>query len=147
MAGADAQFSVQTFGLPRIVYQWKTGSTDIAGATNATLVVSNVQSSSAGTYSVVVSAITNTPVAPAIFSATLTVQGGPPVLSEPRLLSAGQFQFVLTGESNGTYTVQFSPDLTNWTTFTNVSQSTGAVTVTDPAAVGESRRFYRARAP
>ena len=147
MSGSDTRFYVQAFGATRVLYQWKAGGADIPGATNTTLVLSNVQSSAAGTYSVVVSAITNATIAPAAFSATLSVEGSPPVLSQPRLLSAGEFQFLLTGESNGTYAVQFSADLTNWTTFTNVSQSTGAVTVTDPDAVGQSRRFYRARGP
>ena len=147
LPGADAQFKVQAFGLTRILYQWKSGNTDIVGATNTTLIVSNVQSSQAGTYSVVVSAITNTFIPPATFSATLSVQSTAPVLSEPRLLSASEFQFLLTGESNVTYAIQFSPDLTNWTTFTNVLQSNGSVTVTDPAAATEPRRFYRARGP
>ncbi|HKQ39498.1 MAG TPA: lamin tail domain-containing protein [Verrucomicrobiae bacterium] len=144
-SGADARFTVQAFGLTRILYQWKSGNTDILGATNTTLIISNVQSSHAGAYSVVVNSITNTFIPPATFSATLAIQGGPPTLSEPRLLSATQFQFLLTGDSNATYAIQFSPDLTNWTTFTNVSGAS-TTTVTDPAAT-PSRRFYRARGP
>ena len=144
--GSDARFTAQAFGITRILYQWKAGNTDIAGATNTTLIVSNVQSSQAGTYSVVVSAITNTVIPPATFSATLTVQGSAPVLSEPRLLSASEFQFLLTGDSNTTYAIQFSSDLTNWTTFTNIPY-TEPVTITDRPPPADRSRFYRARAP
>ena len=146
-SGADATLSVQAFGSARIAYQWKSGVNDIPNATNATLLLTNVQSSQAGLYSVVVTALTNFFIAPATFSASLTVQGGAPTLSEPRSLPAGEFQFLLTGNSNVTYAVQFSRDLANWTTFTNVAYSTGPVTVTDPEAVSDSRRFYRARGP
>jgi hypothetical protein len=147
MSGTDARFTVQAFGLTRILYQWKAGNVDIPGATNTTLVLSNVQTSAAGAYSVVVSAITNTVIAPATFSATLIVQGSPPVLSQPQWLPGGQFQFLLTGDSNVTYAVQFSPDLTNWNTLTNVPYTSGSVTILDPVAAPESHRFYRALRP
>ncbi|HTD85465.1 MAG TPA: immunoglobulin domain-containing protein, partial [Candidatus Binatia bacterium] len=147
MSGTDARFFVQAFGATRIFYQWKAGNTDIPGATNTTLLLSNVQSSSAGSYSVVVSAITNATIAPATFSATLTVQGSPPVLSQPQMLPSGGFQFVLTGESNAIYSVQFSPDLGSWDTLTNVSYTSGPVTVTDAPSASEPRRFYRALRP
>jgi hypothetical protein len=146
LSRTDAQLAVRAFGLPRIVYQWKAGDANIPGATNAILVLTNVQMSQSGTYSVVVSVITNTAIAPATFSADLTVEPGQPVLSQPVSLSAAEFQFLLTGDSNQTYAVQFSPDLTNWTTFTNVPYSSDPVTVTDPAAT-ESRKFYRAFKP
>ena len=147
LSRTDAQLSVRAFGLPRALYQWQAGEADIPGATNAVLTLTNVQMSQSGSYSVVVSVITNAAIAPATFSADLTVEPGPPVLSDPLSLSAAEFQFRLTGDSNQTYAVQFSGDLTNWTTFTNVPYTIAPVTITDPAAGTASRRFYRAYKP
>jgi hypothetical protein len=147
MARTDVQLRVQAFSGARILYQWKAGNADIPGATNALLVLTNVQMSQSGTYSVVVSAITNTVIAPATFSANLTVEPGPPLLSDPRSLPGGAFEFLLTGDSNQTYGLQFSPNLTNWATFTNISYTNGPVTITDPAPAPESRKFYRAFKP
>jgi hypothetical protein len=147
LSRTDAQLSVRAFGLPRALYQWQAGEADIPGATNAVLTLTNVQMSQSGSYSVVVSVTTNAAIAPATFSADLTVEPGPPVLSDPLSLSAAEFQFRLTGDSNQTYAVQFSGDLTNWTTFTNVPYTIAPVTITDPAAGTASRRFYRAYKP
>ncbi|HTL17976.1 MAG TPA: LamG-like jellyroll fold domain-containing protein, partial [Patescibacteria group bacterium] len=47
-------FSVGTRGTPPFSYQWSFGTNAIAGATNSSLVLTNVQMSQAGTYSVVV---------------------------------------------------------------------------------------------
>ena len=142
----DARFSAQAFSSVRVAYQWKAGATDISGATNAALVLTNVQMSQAGLYSVVVSAVTNTPIAPATFSANLAVEPGSPVLSQAASLPGGQFQFLLTGDAGQTYALQFSRTLTNWTTFTNVQYSGAPITVTDRAAT-DSQRFYRALKP
>lgn len=58
-------------------YQWLCGGEPISGATNSTLVVSNVQPESAGVYWVVAS---NAWGAIASLGATLSVTGGPPSL-------------------------------------------------------------------
>jgi hypothetical protein len=148
LSRTEARLVAQAFGVTRILYQWKSGNTDIPGATNATLVLSNVQMSQSGPYSVVVSAVTNTAIAPATFSANLTVEPGPPLLSEPQSLPAGAFQFLLTGDAGQTYQVQYSPNLSDWTTFTNISYSSGPITITDPPPVSQpAQKFYRAFKP
>ncbi|PYK31450.1 MAG: hypothetical protein DME57_03650 [Verrucomicrobia bacterium] len=142
----DARLTMQAFSPLRVAYQWKAGASDVPGATNAALVLTNVQMSQAGVYSVVVTAITNVPIAPATFSANLSVLPGPPLLSQPASVPGGQFQFLLTGDAGQHYDVQYSRTLTNWTTFTNVQYSSGPITVTDPAAT-DWQRFYRALKP
>jgi alpha-tubulin suppressor-like RCC1 family protein len=54
-AGTTASFSVTAGGTPPLSYQWSFDTTNIIGATNATLALVNVQLSQAGNYSVLVS--------------------------------------------------------------------------------------------
>ena len=66
--GDTATFSVQALG-GNLNYQWKFGATPIAGATNTTLVLTNVSFANAGTYTV---SVTNN-LGSTNLSATLTV--------------------------------------------------------------------------
>ena len=52
--GGTVTFTVVATGTPAPTYQWRKNGTAIKGATNASYVVSNLASSNAGTYSVVV---------------------------------------------------------------------------------------------
>jgi hypothetical protein len=53
-AGTTATLLVAAAGSPPLSYQWSFDGTDIAGATNATLVLPGVQSTNTGNYSVCV---------------------------------------------------------------------------------------------
>ncbi len=70
MAGANVQFSVSASGKPAPTYQWYFGGTAISGVTSSTLSLSNVQSSNAGNYTVIV---TNSSGSVTSNQATLTV--------------------------------------------------------------------------
>ena len=52
--GSTALFSVGATGAPPLSYQWRFNGVDRPGATNDTLVLTNVQTSNQGNYSVVV---------------------------------------------------------------------------------------------
>jgi hypothetical protein len=52
--GGTAMFRVSATGTPPLTYQWQFSGGPLAGETNATLVLSNVQAAQAGSYSVVV---------------------------------------------------------------------------------------------
>lgn len=67
---ADAVFAVTAAGTDPLGYQWKKGSSNISGATNATLTIANVKPASAGTYTVLVKNANGTATA----SATLQVR-------------------------------------------------------------------------
>jgi hypothetical protein len=54
VAGGNVTFTVTAGGSPPPTFQWRRNSTNIAGATNASLTLSNVQPSDAGDYSVVI---------------------------------------------------------------------------------------------
>ena len=77
--GSSATLSVATSS-PGVTFQWLQNGVNIAGATNATLVLKNVQMTNAGIYTVV---LTNSIGSTTSSAAQLTVLGGPgaPVLT------------------------------------------------------------------
>lgn len=73
--GADVVFSVTAAGTAPLAYQWRFNGADIGGETGSILMLDNVQTSAAGTYTVFVSnAVGSTTSQPA----TLTVTDEPP---------------------------------------------------------------------
>ncbi len=68
--GGSTTFSVSASGTAPLTYQWNLNSTNIVGATNTTLNLTNVQLSDGGNYAVVVS---NTTSSVASSNASLTV--------------------------------------------------------------------------
>jgi hypothetical protein len=105
-AGATVTFLVTATGLDPLRYQWLKNQTNtIAGATNAVLALSNVQSNDAAGYSVVV---TNAYGATTSSVATLTVLFPPVIIQQPqdRAAVAGgtaQFSVSVTGDTNRIY--------------------------------------------
>ncbi|HWC61611.1 MAG TPA: immunoglobulin domain-containing protein [Verrucomicrobiae bacterium] len=73
-AGSDATFTVLAKGLPRPHYQWQFNGTNIDGAIQSTLIVTNVQATNAGNYSVILSNGISTATSS---NAVLTVTTGP----------------------------------------------------------------------
>jgi hypothetical protein len=87
-AGGTAIFSVGANGTAPLHYQWRFNGSTLIGATNASLTITNVQSSRAGSYRVTVS---NPVGSTTSANATLTVLGPPVITSQP------QSQSVATG--------------------------------------------------
>ncbi len=93
--GGTASFSVSAASASEVSYQWKKGAValsdggNVAGATSAILVISNLAAGDAGDYSVT---LTNLAGSVDSASATLTVLLPPVLASRPssRLLTAGQ---------------------------------------------------------
>jgi hypothetical protein len=77
-AGTNASFSVAAVSTQPLGYQWSFNSTNLPGATNATLNISNVRSTDSGSYSVLITAAGGPSTSP---SATLTVQVSTPSLT------------------------------------------------------------------
>ena len=78
--GFTAAFSVTASGTPPLAYQWQFNTTNINGATNTSLTLTNVSFSEAGSYSVTV---TNTFGATNSSNAVLTVNAPPPCAPVP----------------------------------------------------------------
>jgi hypothetical protein len=94
-AGANVTFSVSTTASPAPSYQWQRNGVNVSGATSATLTITNVQATHAGTYVAIASnsngVTTSNP-------ATLTVNVPPTITTQPSAQTA------LVG-SNVTFTV------------------------------------------
>ena len=106
--GQNGSFSVTASGTPNPTYQWQKNGANIAGATAATLSLTNVQSSDAASYTVVV---TNSAGSVTSNAATLTVNAAtatPSITTQPQSLTVttGQnasFSVVATGTPSPTY--------------------------------------------
>jgi hypothetical protein len=144
--GSNVTFNVSIAGGSPTGFQWFFQPTNgfasmIAGGTNASLSLTNIQLSDAGNYSVVVSNLISAAYSvPAILfvytnTAQLAAQFGPPAGS-----TNGQFQCNVAGVAGFNYAIQASTNLVDWIPLvTNVSP----FNFTETNAGGDSRRFYR----
>jgi pectate lyase len=94
-AGANVSFSVSAEGTAPLSYQWQKNGAALAGATSATLNLTNVQGADAGNYRVVVS---NAAGSATSTTAVLSVETGPVA---PAITSQPASQTVVTGGSAG----------------------------------------------
>jgi hypothetical protein len=88
--GLSASFSVAILGGLPLSYQWQLSGTSLAGATNAALALTNIQTTDAGNYTMVV---TNSWGSMTSAVATLTVLVPPGITTQP------QSQAVVVGQS------------------------------------------------
>ena len=133
---APVAFAVWASGTS-LSYQWSKDGQTLSGATSSLFLISNPQTSDAGTYTVVVS----NGVGQATASATLTVNVGP-TFSAGALTGSG-FQFTISGSSGAQVTVLGSQDLVNWTTLGQPSLSSGgSYNFVDTSAASLPNRFY-----
>jgi hypothetical protein len=131
-AGGSATFS----------YQWQFDGTNIAGGTNSTLTITNVQSANAGTYTVILTDLAGTITSS---NAVVTVGDAPGFSAQPvsqSIVAGSPVTFSATATGAGTDSFQWAFDgaaiasATNSSfTLTNVSTNSSglyAVTVTSP---------------
>jgi Immunoglobulin domain len=154
--GTTATFTVTASGSSALSYQWKRGGGDladgatgwgstIAGATTATLTISDVRPGDAqnGDYTVVVSDSLSCAVTSA--ARTLTVQAARPVLSTYVDTTGGNYTLTFSGPNGQTYTVLYSTDitlpLTSWTWLTAGTFGASPATYQD-VAPPDPQRFY-----
>jgi len=130
-------------------YQWRFNNSNLSNATNATLVLTNVQLSQAGTYAVVATMTTNSGAvvfsASNAFTATFQVTVPAPRLISPQFATNGSFQVLVQAISNLNYAVEISSTLTNWSVLSTFTATNSAHPFTDATATNAGQRFYRAR--
>jgi hypothetical protein len=143
--GRSISFVAAAAGPSPLRYQWQFNGSNLFGATNTTLNVTNVQVSHQGIYTFIV---TNAYGTPATFPATLLVQG----LTSPQLLSSGQTNALLSfnAVSNQSYSVLWreSLDAGKWTKLADVDAqpSVRLETIFDPLPRADGR-LYRIVTP
>ena len=111
---------------------------NIAGATDATLLLGAVTVSQAGEDLVLA---TNAAGQVASAAATLEVNDPAAALAVALCAANGQFQFNVTGASSLTYVVEASTNLVDWDA---LATNTPPFTFVDQAAPNCPQRFYRA---
>ena len=147
---SNATFTVQASGTGPFTYQWLFQGTSIAGATNSSLILSNLVRSNQGAYSVVVSnfagAVTSSPAALRVWI-PLRIRAPEP-LEDGRLRmqfgdGAGGW---LTASDLANFELHVSHDLhlTNWVPLTNeITLTNGHLMFYEPSAGAITNRFYR----
>ena len=148
LVGTTATFAVTAASCASIEYQWIFGASPLSGETASTLSITNVQSTNAGDYKVV---LKNTAGYSTSDVATLTVALpiAPTLPSKPPTFRNGHFYAAFAGSTNVPYTIKYADQLNGqWTPLTNVtSDSNGLITFEDIPGASMPRRFYRAFYP
>ncbi|HEY3852982.1 MAG TPA: immunoglobulin domain-containing protein [Verrucomicrobiae bacterium] len=106
--GSNALFSATPSGTQPILYQWQFDGTNVSGATDASLALTNLAYANAGTYTLVLSNSAGTNIS---FPATLAVVTSPPVQVNfmPQAVAGA---VVLQWPSSGGTNLLVTPDLT-----------------------------------
>jgi hypothetical protein len=144
-SGENVALSVVATGTGPLGYQWSFNDALLPGASDSTLLLTNVRTADAGTYSVAVFNDAGS----ATDAAILTVTNPPCILSIPN--SAGNtpngFAFQLSVPLGSTYVILASTDLQDWTPISTNVALTATVILTDSTSTNYSRRFYRSVVP
>ncbi len=136
IVGTGGSFNVAASGTAPLSYQWRLNSANLAGATGTSLAFASVQTTNAGSYTVVV-----TNVAGALTSgvATLTVWAPPAITVQPtnRVAVVGDnlsFTVAATGTPAPAYQWQFYS--------TNLPAATAATLSLPNVAMGQAGTYY-----
>ncbi len=137
--GSNVTWSVSANGTAPRTYQWRKDGANIAGATNQSMTLTNVQLASSGAYNVAVSNVLG-----AVASSTgmLTVVTRP-LLSGPTRGAGGAFRFGIQGTPGSPCRIESSTNLPQWSFLTNFTLTGTSAMLTN--TMTGPRRFFRVR--
>ena len=139
--GTNVTLNVIAGGLAPLTYQWRKGSANCPGDTNAWITVTNFQSGDEGSYDVMV-----TNAAGSVISAEANLYLNAPLRFAGVGMDTGNdFTALLLGAAESNYVIQASTNLTEWIALTTNSSSNGIIDFLDTNALAFPQRFYRAR--
>ncbi len=125
--------------IPAPDFQWRLNGRNIAGATNSSLSLNNLQSSEAGVYSVVVGNFVGT-----VTSTIANVAVALPIQVRYELSrNNGHVQFRLLGPASDGTVVETSYDLIHWIPIYTNAIAGLPLNFLDAPAADSARRFYR----
>lgn len=135
--GSNVTFSVSaTNDFGYLNYQWQFNGTNVLGGTNSALILTNITTSQAGIYTVLISGVPNSQSLSA--SATLTFS----------FLQLNRYAGVtLFGEPGNDYRIEYTDNLTPplaWTVLTNITMVSTSYLHFDSTSANTPMRFYRA---
>jgi photosystem II stability/assembly factor-like uncharacterized protein len=139
---------VGAVGNPPLAYQWRKDNTNLAGATDATLNLTNALRMDSGTYSVF---ITNGFSTLQSSNAVLRVLV-PERFGQPAVLPGNQIQLLFNDADGGallttndlaTFQVFASTNLTNWFLVTNTLTVTNGSVIFQDSLINAPQRFYK----
>jgi hypothetical protein len=151
-SGSAAMFRVQADGPQPIHYQWLCNGVPINGATNTFLILNDIQPANAGTNTVLASNQWGSVVSqPAILSVDLTAPpagdtNGPPsvYLSSVEILDPGVPLISVNATNIRVVSIEWTSNCLTWTQLLTLTNNGGVLYFTDPDAVSQPNRFYRA---
>ena len=148
--GSTATINSVVYGPTPLSFQWNKNGTNIAGATNAALVIPNAQSTNSANYSYTATFTLGT-LSNSSPSALRVYFAQPPVITGAKLTSPENFRITYTGLTNRYYEVDYATDLVppvTWDYYT-----TSDILTTNPAVFDiyiplfgtEPRGFFRVK--
>lgn len=135
-AGANAMFGVGMSGTDPLTYQWMLNGMVLAGQTNASLVLNNVQAGQAGKYHVVVSNRVGMVASQSAVLTLIALQMSPGM--RPGLM--------INGAAGTPYRIDFTASFSTsspWLTLTNFTLPSNAYLYPDPRTGNPTMGFYR----
>ncbi len=137
LVGQNASFSITASGTAPLAYQWEFNGTNLDGATDSTLTLTNISLDEAGVYLVT---ITNVAGATSN-SATLSVYATAAATLAPLpSLGGDQFQFDVSGVPGFDYVIEASTNFIDWEPLVT---NTAPFTFTDDEITNYPARYYR----
>jgi hypothetical protein len=138
--GSTVSFAVAAIAQNPISYQWSKDGFPISTATNATLLIPNVQPSQAGLYTVAISnGLTGVVSAPAALAVVFSSGAGAPGFT------SNQFGFGISGPAANTFVVEASTNLQTWLPLSTNTFGLGQFQFLDSGSATNPIRFYRTR--